>query len=116
MKISEDYHFRDKPVQLRKAYDRLVESLKQVGEFRIDPVKNGIMFSLESHFAAVYPQKNAMKLALMLDRALVDPRVFKSSAAMPGRFVNYVKLSRPADVDEELIEWLKEALWLQLAK
>jgi hypothetical protein len=57
----------------------------------------------------VATRKNAIILTIKSDRDLDSPRIHKSEQTSARRFHHEVKLTAPADVDAELIRWLKDA-------
>ena len=48
-------------------------------------------------------------LTLGLSHPLNSPRVKAMSEPYPGRWTVHIPLYKPEDVDEEVIEWVKEA-------
>lgn len=53
--------------------------------------------------------EHCIVVTIGLSRPLESPRTAVSVEPYPGRWTNHVLISEAAQVDEELLEWLKEA-------
>jgi len=102
-------HFEGKTPNVRQIYDRLLRSLKKIGPIREDPKKTSIHLVNATALAGVATRKDSIVLTIKSDRPLASPRIHKSEQASARRFHHEVKLTKPADVDDELVRWLKEA-------
>ena len=102
-------HFAGKSPAVRQTYDRLLKTARQFGLTVEEPKKTSIHLVRTTAFAGVATRKDYLILTLKSDHALASPRVFKSEQASARRFHHEVKLASPADIDAELIGWLKEA-------
>ena len=102
-------HFEGKTPNVRQIYDRLLRSLKKIGPIREDPKKTSIHLVNATALAGVATRKDSIVLTIKSDRPLASPRIHKSEQVSARRFHHEVKLIKPADVDEELVRWLKEA-------
>lgn len=102
-------HFEDKEPAVRHIYDRLLISAEKFGPVREDPKKTSIHLVHNTAFAGVATRKSAIILTVKSDRKLSNPRIHKSEQTSANRFHHEVKLTSPADVDSELVKWLKDA-------
>jgi len=102
-------HLEDKEPIVSAIYEKLISDLHQFGPIKIEPKKTSIHLGNRFGFAGVYTQKKAINLEVHLDRQLISPRVAKVEQASANRFHHTIKLTSPADVDEELLQWLREA-------
>ncbi|MDX6612813.1 MAG: hypothetical protein QOD75_1999 [Blastocatellia bacterium] len=102
-------HFEGKTPNVRQIYDRLLRSLKKIGPISEDPKKTSIHLVNETALAGVATRKDSIVLTIKSDRPLRSPRIHKSEQTSARRFHHEVKLTKPADVDDELVRWLKEA-------
>ncbi|OCX53732.1 hypothetical protein BEL04_05425 [Mucilaginibacter sp. PPCGB 2223] len=57
----------------------------------------------------MYIRKKTINLEVHLNYQLTNPRVQKVEQASASRFHHTIKLTSPADVDDELMQWLREA-------
>jgi hypothetical protein len=62
--------------------------------------------------AGVATRKGHLILTIKSDRKIASPRIHKSEQTSASRFHHEVKLTSPANVDEELARWLKTAYLL----
>jgi hypothetical protein len=105
-------HFAGKDPVVRKTYDQLLKVIKRFGPSVEEPKKTSIHIVNRTALAGVATRKGHVVLTIKSDRKLASPRIHKSEQASASRFHHEVKLASPADVDEELIGWLKAAYLL----
>jgi hypothetical protein len=103
------FHFDGKDDEVRKIYDLLLKNAQKFGQVAEDPKKTCIHLVNKTAFAGVATRKSAMILTLKSDRRLSSPRIFKSEQTSANRFHHEVKLASSAEVDAELLKWLKDA-------
>ena len=107
-----DSHFVGREPVVRAIYDRLKKAIKRFGPIGEEPKKTSIHIVNRTALAGVGTRKGYVVLTIKSDRKLASPRIYKSEQASASRFHHQVKLASPADVDEELIGWLKAAYLL----
>ena len=105
-------HFENRDAVVRQIYDRLLKSARTFGPVVEDPKKTSIHLVNRTAFAGVATRKSAIVLTIKADSDISSPRIHKSEQASARRFHHEVKLTSPADVDSELIGWLKHAYTL----
>jgi hypothetical protein len=105
-------HFGGKDPVVRKTYDQLLKVIKRFGPIVEESKKTSIHIVNRTALAGVATRKGHVVLTIKSDRMLASPRIHKSEQTSASRFHHEVKLSSPADVDEELIGWLKAAYLL----
>jgi len=111
LSYSVEDHFKDKSPELKKTFDSLEQRARRFGPVRTDAVKSLITLSGQSHFAAVYVRKNSLSVEFALERKLSDERIEKSTKLL-NRYCHFVNLTKPQDVDKQLMAWLEEAYFL----
>lgn len=94
-------------------YQRLLKELRKFGPVRIEPKKTSIHLANRFGFAGVYTRSNYINLEVHLDQKLASRRVNKVEQASANRFHHTIKLNGPADVDAELLGWLRKAYELK---
>jgi Domain of unknown function (DUF5655) len=104
-----DSLFTSKDEAVRSIYSSLLEALHTLGPFQEEPKKTSIHLVRTVGFAGVHPRKSYLILNLRTASPLENPRITKSEQVSKNRFHNEVKLISPSDIDEELLNWLKEA-------
>lgn len=102
-------HFAGKDPVVRDIYDQLKKSIKRFGPIVEEPKKTSIHIVNKTALAGVATRKGHIVLTIKSDRKLASPRIHKSEQASARRFHHEVKLTSPADVDEELVGWLRTA-------
>ena len=102
-------HFDGKDAVTKKMYDRLLKSVRRFGRVVEDPKKTSIHLVNKTAFAGVATRSKAIVLTIKSDRELSSPRIHKSEQTSARRFHHEVKLTSVADVDAELLGWLKDA-------
>ena len=102
-------HFENRDVVVRQIYDRLLKRARTFGPVVEDPKKTSIHLVNRTAFAGVATRKSAIVLTIKADSDISSPRIHKSEQTSARRFHHEVKLNSPADVDAELVGWLKHA-------
>lgn len=101
-----DETFAPHPPVYREIYDRLIGHLGPIHE---DAVRVGVFLKSERKFAEIRPKARSLSLALVLTRRVEHPLVARTLPAPGGRVWHFFKLTRVADVDEQITEWMAEA-------
>ncbi|MEZ5102310.1 MAG: DUF5655 domain-containing protein [Thermoleophilia bacterium] len=104
-----DEHFARRPPALREAFDALLAACLAAPRVEVEPLPATIHLAAGRPFAIVTPRRETLKLALLLDRALDDPRIVRREALPASRHVHTLLLRGPDEVDDALIAWLREA-------
>ena len=107
-------HFDGKDASVHATYDRLLKNARQFGPVIEEPKKTSIHLVNRTAFAGVATRKSAIVLTIKSDRKLSNPRIHKSERTSANRFHHEVKLTSPAEVDTELVKWLKDAYELSV--
>jgi Domain of unknown function (DUF5655) len=102
-------HFEGKDAAVRQIYDRVLKAAGKFGKVTEDPKKTSIHLVNKTAFAGVATRKSTIVLTIKSDRKIPSPRIYKSEQTSARRFHHEVKLSLPAEVDTELVKWLKDA-------
>ena len=106
---SVESHFAGREATTRKIYESLLKTSRKFGSVVEDPKKTSIHLVNKTAFAGVVTRNRAIILTIKSDRKLSSPRIHKSEQTSAKRFHHQVKLNSPAEVDSELVNWLKEA-------
>ncbi len=102
-------HFASKAPVVRKIYDKLLRTLKQFGPIVEEPKKTSIHLVNATALAGVATRRDSIILTIKSNRKLTSPRIHKTERVSAKRFYHEVKLTSPAEIDAELIRWLKAA-------
>jgi len=102
-------HFERRDPVVRQIYDAVLRGAKKFGRVVEDPKKTSIHLVNRTAFAGVATRNSALILTIKSDRQLSSPRIHKSEQTSANRFHHEVKLTRTAEVDTELLDWLAAA-------
>jgi hypothetical protein len=102
-------HFEGKDAAVRQVYDRLLKATGKFGPVAEEPKKTSIHLMHKTAFAGIATRRSAIVLTIKSDRKISSPRIHKSEQTSAQRFHHEVKLTSPAEVDSELVKWLKDA-------
>jgi uncharacterized protein DUF5655 len=102
-------HFAGKDPIVKKIYNQLIKHSRKFGAVTEEPKKTSIHLVNKTAFAGVATRKGAIVLTIKSDREHSSPRIHKSEQTSSNRFHHEVKLTSPADVDSEILAWLKNA-------
>jgi hypothetical protein len=102
-------HFQDKESQVRAIYNCLISRLREFGPVSESPRQTSIHLDRMSGFAGVNTRKSYLLLNFRTDYKVENPRIIKLERHSARRFMHTVKLQSEADVDDELLGWLRDA-------
>lgn len=100
-----------KKAALRPIYDRLLVNVQALGDdVQVQPRKTYVAFARGKQFAVVVPSTNTrVDLGLKLPGLPFSGRLADGANLGSGSISHRIALSSPAEVDEEVIAWLKQA-------
>ncbi len=113
MEYTELNHLEDKDIVVTQIYERLIKELQKFGKLKIEPKKTSIHLGNRFGFAGVYTRKNYINLEVHLNYKLTSNRVSKVEQATTNRYHHTFKIANEQDIDEELLNWLKQAYELK---
>ena len=93
---------------LRKIHERLHTAISKLGPFEVAPKKGYVSLRRKKQFATLGPAtKDQIELGLNAKSLAASPRL---KALPPGGMCQYsVRLSKPGEVDAELLVWVRAA-------
>ena len=104
-----EQHFEKKPAG-RLLYEKFKRTVKnQVGSFKVESLKCCIHFVSTFTFAAVKIFNNKIRVDFSLSRKIKNSRIKQSVQLSAHRFLYYIDIMQEDEMDEELMEWIKEA-------
>jgi Domain of unknown function (DUF5655) len=105
----EDLFARSEPgvVALFEKFRRIVEGC---GPVTMIPQKTRVVFMVRMRFANVSVRKSNLRIGLIMTRRLEpDGRLEKVDVYAPLCVGNYLRIERPAQLDEDVRRWVREA-------
>jgi hypothetical protein len=109
---TEDALTADLSDDLREAWERLRESLADLGDQRIYASGSCIMFARHVCYVFVRPKRKVLEICIFLDHALRGPRVRRADRKSKVKFANLVHIQHRDEVEPPLTDWLGEAYTL----
>jgi len=106
-------HFQGKVPQLKEIFDVLIQRLEESGPIRINTVKTSINLINRHHFGGTKVQRKALRVGFVTNEEIMSERIIRRQRLGPNRVGYSVNLFAWEDVDEELIERLRNAYILQ---
>lgn len=119
------YFFDQKPeaIALYEAFERKV--LEEIDSVKIKVQKTQITFSNKHNFAFVsfLPVRKAkdrpksyIVITFGLGHSVESPRIDGAVEPYPNRWTHHILISKPEEIDDELMEWVREASVFSAAK
>jgi hypothetical protein len=102
-------HFENSAPEVKATYQAILKAAKTFGPVKEEAKKTSIHLVRKSAFAGVATRKSALILTLKSDSDIVSGRIAKREQASAHRWHVEVKLETPAQVDREILIWLKKA-------
>lgn len=103
-------HFAGKEEVGKTLFDEFVARVRaEVGVARIDSPECCIHLVKNSTFAAVWVRKDRIKIDFRLEHKIDSPRFSKMVQMSAKRYLYYMDIMSPEDMDAELMGWLKES-------
>lgn len=113
--MSPDEFFADKPLP-KKIFEVVRQAVEAIGQAEIRVSKSQIAFRRDHNFAMVWMPGQYLKgrgaplvLTISLPWRDASPRWKEIVEPYPGRYTHHLELNDPADVDEEVKDWLRQA-------
>lgn len=100
----------------RQLFEAVCEAIAALGDAEIRVTKSQIAFRRRKAFAWVWMPGQYLRgpraplvLTLSFSRRDASPRWKEIGEPSPGRFTHHLELYTPADIDDEVQNWLQEA-------
>ena len=98
---------------LRDAWERLRESLAELGAQRIYASGTCIMFAREAVYCFVRPRRSFLEVSVFLGRAVKSPHIKRVEQRSKTKVANILKITHRDAVESPLTDWLREAYDLE---
>ena len=102
-------HFGGREPEVKSIYERIVSESRKFGNVIEEPKKTSIHLVRETSFAGAHPKKAWLDLTIRTDKPIRSTRVRAQEQVSKNRWHQDVRLTSPADVDAEVVGWLKGA-------
>src|SRR5437763_13126478 len=102
-------HFSGRSARVLAIYQKIVDASSSLGPVKEDPKKTSIHLNRRVAFAGVQTRKDALILTLKSDRDVKHRRVHKTQQMSANRWHFEVRLNDRAEVDEQILQWLRSS-------
>ena len=104
-----DYHFRGDRLAMKPLFDQLISIIsKQMAfEYKIGKAYIGLLHTLV--FAAIHVQTKKIIVEFTVRKLIKNPRIKKTLKFQKSRWAYFVEVKESKDIDNELINWLKQS-------
>ena len=106
-------HFEFKNFRLSQTFEVLLAKLRNLGPLRIDAVRSSINLISKYHFGGVQVHRDHLTIGFLSQRTINDKRIQKAEKVGTQKFIHFVKIRTPDEVDKKLVKWLANAYHLQ---
>lgn len=101
----------------RALFDAVKRSIESLGPVTVAVTKTQVSFGVKMKFAWVWlPQmwtknrpEESITLTFDADHEIVHPRIAAAVEPRPGRWTHHVVIEREADLDDDVLAWLRDA-------
>jgi hypothetical protein len=107
--MSLDDYFATGPAHERPVFDAVMAGLADVGPIHVEPVSVGIFLKRSRMFAELRPMTRWVAVTFMLERTITSARISRKVIDTGRAKYHVVNVRTPAEVDDELLDWLTEA-------
>ena len=102
--------FFDKAPELLPLYAALEDAiLARCPDAQVMVMKSQIAFTVARRFAFASLRGRRLIVTFGLPRRVDSPRIWQAVEPYPGRWTHHVLASEEAQIDDELLGWLREA-------
>ena len=100
---------RDLSEDLQEAWQRLRETALALGDQRIYASHHSIMFSRNSCYFFVRPERNYLEVCVFLGRVVHAPQVRRVDRASKSKIFHIIHIRHRDEVEMPITDWLREA-------
>ncbi len=101
--------FAGKDLETRSLYNYLIDRIIAFGDVEVHAGKWNITVRRLSTFLSVMIEKGHLTLSFISEEPIDEFPVYQNYAHTANRHSNLVKIESPDEVDDQLINWLRQA-------
>ena len=94
---------------LQGVYSRLLKAVGRFGPVLEERGDRSVLLRSRGGFVGVHPKRDGLDLQIVTDHVIRAARVGKIDRVSASRFHVHIRIASPADIDAELLGWLREA-------
>lgn len=108
--------FEKYPIEIFRLFELVHNEVKSFGKMKINPVRNSVMYSVNSTFLALKPNSKYLLIEFASGIAHDEFPVEKCIQVSKKEFAHIMRIERKEEIDSQLISWLKESYLLNTSK
>ena len=94
---------------LQDVYSRLLKAVGRFGPVLEERGDRSVLLRSRAGFVGVHPKREGLDPQVVTDHVVRAARVSKVDRVSASRFHVHVRIASPADIDAQLLGWLREA-------
>ncbi len=95
-------------------FEKIRDLVIKFGDIKITPVKNAVMFSVQTNFLVLKPHRSYLVVEFTSVRSHNEFPVEKCMKISKSKYAHILKIDSPENIDEQLTNWLFEAYYSDL--
>ena len=104
----EEYFSTGPPFE-RPIFEAIMAGLAGVGPIHVEPVSVGIFLKKARGFSELRPMTKWVAVSFVLDHTVRSARIARKVYESGAHRYHVVNVRGPGEVDEELLDWLRES-------
>ena len=104
------------PVEIYSLFEIILKKVEKFGDMKINAVKNGVMFSVNSTFLALKPHKTYLAVEFASNRLHDEFPIEKYVKISKTEYAHILRIESTNEIDNQLITWIKEAYIFNCSK
>jgi hypothetical protein len=101
--------FKKYPSAIFQLFKQIHNEVVSFGDMKVYPLKNGMMYSVNSTFLALKPHRNYLAVEFISSEKHDEFPVEKCVRISKTKYANILKIDSPEAIDKQLINWLNKA-------
>ena len=93
----------------QEVYSRLLKAVGRFGPIREERGDRSVLLRSRGGFLGIHPKRDGLDLQIVTDHVIRAARVNKVDRVSASRFHVHVRVASTADIDAQLLDWLREA-------
>jgi hypothetical protein len=102
-------YFSTGPAWERPIFEAVMAHLDGIGPVHVEPLSVGIYLKRSQTFATLTPMTKWVGLGFLLPHVAHGPQISRKVTGSPGRYWHVANIRDPADLDDQILDWLTEA-------
>ena len=107
VKVDVGKHFINKKPNVKEVYEKILKETKKFGKVNISPVQTSIMLKNVSTFLGINLRKDSVDIIFFLPEETNEFPIYKTFRYGKNKVAHSIRLESTAEVDKQLVRWMK---------